>query len=191
MRLKAIQRTEPSELIVIDENYLERVQKRRDTIHNHHSDVVGCTPGGVEAVSEVYAYLLSDYLPTRYPGLFKTDEKLFHNLVTGAKFPLAVPGHAVRALEILGETVEDDIFLLKATPEGHLCTAFMCCHASGFNPSEKMGKSLKDIHGPVPHYDKIGPSMERFFSKLEVGKSAYRVNVGLFPHAATLSDHAV
>ncbi|KAG8413625.1 hypothetical protein J3458_012694 [Metarhizium acridum] len=67
-------------------------------------------------------------------------------------------------------------FLLHETPSGHLCVAFMCCFPSGFDPSEKFGNLLKDIHAPVPSYSKIGASMERFFSKLQVGKSVKRLN---------------
>ncbi|KAG8413621.1 hypothetical protein J3458_012694 [Metarhizium acridum] len=73
-------------------------------------------------------------------------------------------------------------FLLHETPSGHLCVAFMCCFPSGFDPSEKFGNLLKDIHAPVPSYSKIGASMERFFSKLQVGKSVKRLNVRLSYH---------
>lgn len=81
---------------------------------------------------------------------------------------------------VLGETVEDDIFLLvkdRARDE-HVAVAFVCCHPSGFDPAEKLGKGLAAIHGPVPSYERIGESMERFFSRLEAGKRMKRVNVG-------------
>ena len=87
-------------------------------------------------------------------------------------------------MKVIGETIEDDIFLLHQTPEGHRCVAFLCCFPSGFDPSTKLGKVLKDIHAPVPSYEKIGASMERFFSRLEVGKSVKRVNVGVWSMAA-------
>jgi hypothetical protein len=96
-------------------------------------------------------------------------------------------------LEILGETVEDDLFLLLPDGEGggdgdgdgdgdgnggaHRLVAFVCCHPSGFDPSEKLGKRLVEIHGPVPAYEKIETSMERYFKKLEVGRCVKRVNV--------------
>ena len=96
-------------------------------------------------------------------------------------------------LEILGGMVEDDLFLLLPDGDGnrdgngdgdgdgsggaHRLVAFVCCHPSGFDPSEKLGKRLVDIHGPVPGYEKIGGSMERYFKKLEVGTCVKRVNV--------------
>lgn len=101
----------------------------------------------------------------------------FKNLVTGQTFPTAVPDDPAAALRILAETVEEDMFLLVGEPEGHRAVAFQCCFPSGFDPSSKVGKLLKEIHAPVPSYDKIGPSMERFFSKIEVGKNVKRTNV--------------
>ncbi|KAI1401820.1 hypothetical protein F4819DRAFT_456807 [Hypoxylon fuscum] len=142
----------------------------------HANHALGCLTEGVEGVREAYSYLLGEYLPTRYPTIFSRDDKLFHNRVTGAALPLLAPADPIEALRSLGETVEDDCFFLRETPDGHQCTAFVCCCPSGFDPAEKMGKLLKDIHGPVPSYEKIGPSMERYFSRLEVGKSASRVN---------------
>jgi hypothetical protein len=55
----------------------------------------------------------------------------------------------------------------------------VCCFPSGFDPSLKAGKLLKEIHTPVPSYDKIGPSMERFFRKIEAGNNVKRTNVSL------------
>lgn len=69
------------------------------------------------------------------------------------------------------------MFLLHETPKGHRSVAFVCCFPAGFDPSAKLGKGLREIHGPVPSFDKIGPSMERFFAKLQVGKNVKRLNV--------------
>lgn len=143
----------------------------------HAAHTLGCIPEGVEAVREVYSYLLGDYLPARYPSLFSLDGKVFRNHVTDIRLPLDPPGDPEAALLSVSKTVEDDMFLLRETENGHQCVAFLCCFPSGFDPAEKLGKNLNAIHGPVPSYDKIGPSMERFFSRLEVGKSACRTNV--------------
>jgi hypothetical protein len=171
----------------VDRNYLDRVNLRRTLIDRHGSTVHGCLPGGVDAVREVYAYLLGKYLPTRYPTMFELSDngRIFRNLVTGREYPSSMAdssdhtttAEAAAALRIIGETVEDDMFLLRQTPDGHRTEAFMCCFPAGFDGSEKLGKLLVDVHGPVPSYDKIGASMERFFSRLEVGKSVKRVNV--------------
>ncbi|KAI1643259.1 uncharacterized protein F4817DRAFT_350593 [Daldinia loculata] len=171
----ALKSTSPSDLIIIDRNYLSRIQERRVTMTKHQNHTLGCLPSGIPAVKEAYSYLL-EYLLTRYPTLFERDEKLFRNRVTGVSLPFLPPDDPVIALRSLGETVEDDMFFLRETPNGHECVGFVCCCPSGFDPASKMGKLLKDIHEPVPSYEKIGPSMERYFSRLKVGKSVCRVN---------------
>ncbi|KAG5982127.1 hypothetical protein E4U43_006488 [Claviceps pusilla] len=180
----ALQKDTPSDLITIDRDYLHRITLRRRLISQKGSAVHDCLPRGHESVSELYAYLLHDYLPVRYPTMFRlsADASQCENLVTGRRFPLEPPPPLpAAALGALGEMVEEDIFLLHPTPDGHLCVAFVCCFPAGFDPSEKFGKLIKDIHAPVPSYDRIGPSMESFFCKLQVGKSVKRLNVNLSP----------
>lgn len=186
----ALQQDSPSRLITVDRDYLSRVTHRRQLIEQKTSTVHGCLPQGTEAVSELYSYLLRDYLPIRYPTMFAIadDGIAFHNTVTDTTFPLEPPSDPREALRALGETVEEDLFLLHETSEGHLCAAFVCCFPAHFDPSKKMGKVLQAIHGPVPSYNKIGASMERFFSRLQVGKSAKRLNVSLSRYPQTLSN---
>ncbi|KYK61688.1 hypothetical protein DCS_02831 [Drechmeria coniospora] len=174
----ALQSDSPSNLITVDKDYLDRVHLRRSLIGQHGEKVHGCLPGGVEAVRELYIYLLRRFLPARYPTMFalSRDERQLSNLVTGKTFPVSPPEDPNDALRVLGETVEEDMFLLHNTPEGHKSFAFLCCFPAGFDPSTKLGKLLRDIHSPVPSYDKIGASMERFFAKLEVGKPVKRAN---------------
>lgn len=175
----ALQNDTPSDLITIDRDYLDRVSLRRALIEKHGSGVHGCLPNGKTAVDELYTYLLRDYLPTRYPSIFRLsgNKESLKNLVTGKGLSTTPPEDPTAALRALGETVEEDLFLLHETPDGHLCVAFMCCFPSGFDPSQKSGNLLKDIHQPVPSYSKIGSSMERFFSKMRAGKPVKRLNV--------------
>ncbi|KAK5659198.1 hypothetical protein OQA88_1289 [Cercophora sp. LCS_1] len=183
----ALQNTTPSDLITMDNTYRSRVLARRATLATHPSTALGCTPQGHAPVAELYRYLLSVYLPARYPTVFslQPSSNTFVNLVTGLTAPLNAPDDPLEALKILGETVEEDLFLLLKQGEEnreHRSVAVVCCHPSGFDPSEKVGKRLAEIHGPVPGYEKIGASMERFFAKLEVGRGVKRVNWGIQTH---------
>jgi hypothetical protein len=181
----ALRNTTPGELITIDADYLERIELRRSLIASERAGVHGVVPasGGAAAVRELYAYLLGTNLPQRYPSIFTLDSGAgeTRNSITGKTFPSTVSElsdeAATAALRVLGETVEEDLFLLVQEPQGHRCVAFMCCFPSGFDPSSKLGLGLDGIHEPVPSYGKIGPSMERFFGKLEYGKPVCRMNV--------------
>lgn len=191
----AIQGSTPSDLITIDSNYLSRITARRELIASHPSTVHGAIPSGHAPVLETYTYLLGTYLPTRFPTLFtlipsssssaNPSGTLFLNKATNQTFPLhPPPSDPAAMLRILGETVEDDMFLLlqddAAQGGEHRAVAFVCCHPAGFDPSSKLGKRLAEIHGPVPAYEKIGASMERYFGRLEVGRGVKRMNVSSF-----------
>ncbi|KAH6645772.1 hypothetical protein BKA67DRAFT_582327 [Truncatella angustata] len=176
MAMSGVRTAKPADLIMIDHNYLERLEIRQETLRNHAEKTLGCLPVGTAAVQEVYSYLLDSYLPVRYPLMFMKDEKKFFNRVTNTAFPLVPPADPVEALRLMAANVEDDMFILQQEPQGHRCIAAMCTSPSGFDPSQKLGKLLKDIHAPVPAYDKIGPSMEKYFSRVEVGKNAVRNN---------------
>lgn len=180
VRSEAIQADDVSNLITIDRDYLSRVQKRRQIIRDQGRRVHGCVPSGDNAVRELYSFLMKDFLPKRYPSIFalREDGSVIHNDVTDVDLPTEwTDSDAHGALTALAETVEEDMFLLHETEDGHISDAFVCCFPSGFDPSQKLGKLLRDIHGPVPSYEKIGSSMERFFSRLEVGKNVKRMNV--------------
>lgn len=183
----ALQNSSPSELIVMDCNYKDHILDRRQLMKQHPDIVVGAIPQGKAAVKELYTYLMSDYLPKRYPTMFSLsdDGKTFRNQVMETSFPTLPPDDPIEALRTLGETIEDDVFLLHETEKGHRSVAYVCCYCSGFDPSKKLDKLLDEIHAPVPSYDKIGPSMERFFSRVKVGKNAKRVNVSLCAAATT------
>lgn len=62
------------------------------------------------------------------------------------------------------ENVEEDMFLLYQIEEGYFLDVFVCCFFLGFDLLQKLGKFFKDIYGLVFFYEKIGLSMERFFS---------------------------
>ncbi|KLU91664.1 hypothetical protein MAPG_10182 [Magnaporthiopsis poae ATCC 64411] len=176
-----IQSSTPSELIEIDCDYHEKIKYRRRILSENAATVTGSVPEGVLPARELYRFLLAEYLPARYPDIFtlQAHGAEFRNSVTQRSFPMTPPRDVLELLRILGENVEDDLFLLVETPEGHRMVSFVCCHPSGFDPSAKLGKLLKDIHEPVPAYDKIGASMERFFSKLEAGEVVKRLNWGI------------
>ncbi|EQB44242.1 hypothetical protein CGLO_17036 [Colletotrichum gloeosporioides Cg-14] len=180
----ALQSDTPSDLITIDKDYLERINLRKSLIKNHGQTVHGYIPSGQDAVQELYSYLMSEYLPTRYPTLFKLPENssIVKNQVTRDEYSVEPPIDTLAALRAVGTSVEEDIFILKPTPDGHQCVAFMCCFPSGWNPASKLGKHMNAIHTTVPAYGKIGPSMERFFTKLKVGESVKRVNWTIQTH---------
>lgn len=176
----------------MDKTYKERITLRRQLLKDHHDIVVAVKDDDYirNAVSEFYRFIMGTYLPSRFPTMFKVHhteydsgkESLLENLITGELVPtsLAKTKPVISALETLGRHVDEEfLFLLPSdeNPESYILEAYVTCYPSGFNTREKLGQQLKDIHGPVPSYkEKLEASMDRYFSKLEVGKYVKRNN---------------
>jgi hypothetical protein len=193
----------------MDRTYEERMNLRK-ILHDKYPDIaVGINnetdPDIRSAIGELYTFVLKDYLPKRYPTMFRllpakdnTKEPIIQNKVTGDTFPaiLATASQsAIRGLEILGQIVDEDFMILlpRASPESwaidgkqycqlgnlneYVLEAYTTYFPSGFDPRRKLGLPLSQIHSPVPGYkERLQRSMDRFFDKLPVGKFMMRVN---------------
>ncbi|KAJ5385998.1 hypothetical protein N7509_008539 [Penicillium cosmopolitanum] len=195
----AIENLDPSELIQMDKTYLGRISKRKAVLDQHHDVVVAVNDPPLKdpriraAVSELYTFILGTYLPTRYPTMFQLDnspkrEPTVENRVTGARWPtiLTEDMPTIRALEILTQTVDEEFLILLPDTSAleetspYVLQAYATCFPSGFNTRDKLGLRLADIHGPVPGYaEKIERSMDKFLTKIEVGRFVKRVNWGV------------
>lgn len=183
----------------MDKTYKDRLAVRMALLKSHHDIVIAVNetePPDTRiraAVGELYTFVLRTYLPTRYPTMFKLhsnarEAPVFENLVTAEKWPatLAADTPTIRALEILAQTVDEELLVLlpdlssPADQPEYRLQAYETCFPSGFNTREKLGLKLADIHGPVPGYaDRLERSMDRFFARIEVGRCVKRVNWSL------------
>ncbi|KAI2789684.1 hypothetical protein POX_d05180 [Penicillium oxalicum] len=196
MGIEAVDR---NDLILFDNTYTDRLHLRESLLLQYFTDVIGVTDESnvhiQHAVQELYNYLFASYLPTRYPAIFEVCPKeaastpaQVKNLETGHVFPMqATQSTPLRAaLRTIAQNVDEDFFILfpqqGATKDEEVYTleAYAACFPSGFQPKDKIGKRLADIHGPVPGYkEKLQRSMDRFFARLEPGRYVKRVNWGL------------
>lgn len=170
-----------NELVEVDKTYESRIHLRRQIMRDHPS-TFDHRPGSEAAVYELYEWMTTLYLPRRFPSMYKLDtgEKADHlrNLVTNESIPLR-PESARDAMHTLGCHVDTDfLILLPSAKDGVYCLeAFVTTFPSGFSTLAKLGKTLAEIHAPVPKYAaKLGKSMDRFFANLPVGKVVKRAN---------------
>lgn len=195
----------------MDKNYEDRIVYRRKIMKEHHDIVVAVHDERIRhGVGELYKFLMGTYLPSRYPSMFKVHhteyeygkEAMLENLVNGELLPTkptrATP--TMRILEILGKTLDEDfLFLLPSEnfeeDNSYILEAYMTICPAGFNPRDKLGRKLREIHDPVPGYrEKLESSMDRFFDKIEVGTYVKRANwsvtTGSELYAASGGTHA-
>ncbi|KAK3066300.1 hypothetical protein LTR53_017413 [Teratosphaeriaceae sp. CCFEE 6253] len=175
-----------SSLVEMDNTYLDRMRIRRTTMDEHRAATLQCNKVAQPAVLELYDWVVSTYLPRRFPSIHKPiatpNGPALHNLASHTDIPIR-PVSPIAALETLGEHVDTDFLILlpsstsaDGSPIYHL-EAFVTCFPAGFSTREKCGKPLATIHAPVPGYaSKLERSMDRFFAKLEVGRIVRRTN---------------
>lgn len=177
----------------MDKTYADRIVYRKRIIAENGKHVVNVNDDTRirPAVVELYMFLMGTYLPLRFPQVFKLHETeyeqgktyMLENKVTGSLFPARpTPSTPTTTLlETLGRTVDEDFLFLLPEEDSddpkYVLEAYVTVCPSGFDPAEKIGKRLAAIHTPVPGYNsKLEGSMDRFFTKIEVGKYVRRVN---------------
>ena len=158
---------------------------------SHPELVLGANDDVRPAVLEVYEWLLSLYLPTRFPLMFKvlnpmpTDDaakppSLLQSLVTGECYPLEPPQSTIEALKIMGGLIDEDMLFMLPSPDadGYSLQGYVNCFANGPSTRERFSRKLRDIHSSIPGYrEKLETGMDKWFEKLEVGAFVKRINV--------------
>lgn len=127
----ALESLEPSELILMDKTYKDRIALRTSLLQKHHDTVVAVRddrPRIRAAVDELYTFIMGTYLPGRYPTMFTFHQTVFEsgkaamleNKVTGEIWPaqLSAGAPTIRALETLAKVVDEE-FLILLPQEGH------------------------------------------------------------------------
>jgi hypothetical protein len=169
----ALESSTLSALIAMDNTFASRCSLRKSLVSTQRCEVVACNPVGRDAVRELYVWLTTVYLPTRFPSVYEKVELGegvwgLRNEVTGDVMPFQLAeGEEEEMLKLLGENVDTEFLIMlpdqhhppKENADGggetiYRLHAFINCFPSGFNTREKLGMVLDDIHAPVPGYKK-------------------------------------
>jgi dimethylamine monooxygenase subunit A len=82
--------------------------------------------------------------------------------------------------------VQEDLVLMRKSPQGWYLTAASVCFPSAWTLREKFQKPMHEIHGPVPGFNKDTRNaglIERMFDNLRVDRPVIRWNWTLFGEA--------
>lgn len=134
----------------------------------------GSLPGSEDASLEALE-LLSDYLPRRYPRIYRRTPTGM--AIEGCEHVDFAGQHPlVNASKLL----QDDFALMLEGPDGQYYLKAGSILLAGFwKLEDKLGMPLREIHtsGDVPHYqEKLQGSMDRYFSRLKVDRPIVRNN---------------
>jgi hypothetical protein len=130
--------------------------------------------------------LLADDLSTyveMLPGAERAVDEA-GTLLAGLGLPISlgdVGSTPAAKLAAIGRAVEPDLIWLEGDADrGHRVIAGAVCFPSSWALSEKLGKPMRLVHGPVPKLDEqLGRQIDAFLSKMEPGAAWTRENWSL------------
>ncbi|KKY17755.1 putative mannosyl transferase [Phaeomoniella chlamydospora] len=121
--------------------------------------------GAVELLEE-----LSDYLPARYPTLFRRTAVGIDNLWSGESFNIVERPLTEDPMQMAARLVQDDLAIMFEKPDGQYYLLAGAILLAGFwRLEDKLGMPLSEIHtsGDVPQYkEKLEKGMMNFFRRL-------------------------
>lgn len=167
----------------IDALYPVEIAQKDRLLREERAAVFAATPGSEAAQAELLAALV-EHLAAR-PD-FRLDEG---RLIRPDGAAIALESDAPLALA--GRLVQEDLCLLELPPESdaesvsgaeYRLSAASLCFPSRWLLSEKIGRPLTPIHGPVPDYDAdLARRVNRVFAALPVERPLWRANWAAAP----------
>ncbi|CAK1364249.1 hypothetical protein CB0940_12232 [Cercospora beticola] len=178
-----IQKRKREDWIRLDSGYLNRIAERKELIENKPEYTIGTGTLVNDAIEELYNEIMVDYLPKRFPDMFRVNGKICENMATKGSYPLdpsiLTPAEMLRHL---GLNVEEDFYIMCPDAEDgqFRLRGYIACFPGGFLSPARVGESVREIHQPVPGYDeKLGRSVDRYFNRMVPGDFIGRMNWSL------------
>lgn len=171
---------DPDHWLAPDENRLSQLAEKARLRVTHRDQVFAEMSFSRPAQAELLS-LLADYLPRRFPDLWRRDADAITILPSGETVPLT---SAEAPLALAAQLVQDDLLLLERGDEKTWqLTAASLCFPSSWSLGEKIGRGLDAIHDPVPGF---GPGtrpaqiMARMFDAMRPETPMIRWNWSLY-----------
>ncbi|KAI0408943.1 hypothetical protein F4802DRAFT_305320 [Xylaria palmicola] len=132
-------------------------------------------PAAIELLEE-----LTEYLPARYPSLYKCTAVGLDNLWSGESFDVVVRPLAEDPMQMCARLVQDDLAVMVERPDGQYYLLAGCIVLPGFwRLTDKFGMPLSEIHttGDVPQFrEKLERGMMNLFRRLKPEEMVGRHN---------------
>ncbi|QRV75034.1 actin-related protein 10 [Ceratobasidium sp. AG-Ba] len=196
----------PNNWIELSSSYRWYLAEKKRVIAEQGKKVIDSLPENDAACGELLECVV-DFLTTRYPGLFDRlaetrDEKELDGIyshVTEERYQWSkgCPPEGVEGLRIISRLTENDFLMARGREDGHIYFVGGLVAFPGFYLlSEKIGKSMYDVHQPVPQFNqKLLVSVERTLKRMDPNapfeRSSWEIvdDNNLFYHnIATLSE---
>lgn len=190
-RLPGVQPLDLADWLRMDEAFAAQMAARDRLIETQRSNVYAMTDVAQEAAAELLALVL-DHLGPGYTWAGDTVTR-----PDGMTIDLTADDPLITA----GRLVQEDLCLMQHGAGGeHVLTAAILCFPASWTLSEKMGRPLTAIHGPVDSYTpNMATRVQRLFDAIRPDRPLVRQNALLYAdpalyqprrEAAPRDDHA-
>lgn len=145
----------------VDAHYAEDLAHKRRLLERVPQQVLACLPAGFDGASETLRLIrahLERYFPALAPAPGTGDSDL----------------HPIAQAALL---VQEDLCVMSREAGVWRLTAASVSFPNRWDLRTKLGCSLADIHGPVPHYaSRIGKATDSLFDGLGCERPLWRLN---------------
>lgn len=124
--------------------------------------------------------LLAAHLPHRFPDLYRREGEAIRILPAGRT--VALSGSDDIPLGRAARLVQEDLILMRASPQGYRLAAGALCFPSSWSLADKFAQPMTAIHETVPGFNdgRMGPMVARIFDNLTVDRPSWRLNWSLY-----------
>ncbi|EPS44574.1 hypothetical protein H072_1437 [Dactylellina haptotyla CBS 200.50] len=181
----ALRKLEPDWWLELESTYTARLQQRRNLHEQHGKRILDSLPdtadGKLSLACREVMELVVQFLCARYPRYFSLnpEKTVLRNGILDREFVI----DEVDPLMLVFENVPEDFAIVMPDERvggRYVFMAGVICSSIGWDLGTKIGKCLGDIHGVVPDYkEKMGMSMDRYFSKMAPDKPIQRGSWGI------------
>ena len=175
----------------IDADYAAMIARKKEFMaHRKSRKIVSATRPEGRAGARELLEMMAEHLPEAYPQHFEKQGRILTNKITGDVFDLDnLPDTPIN---IAAQLVQEDLVLIHPDGRGNYRVASgALCFPSGWSLQEKLGKTIKETHKPVPGVNtNIGDMINTFLQRLSPKRQSWRINFLTFstPELSVMPD---
>jgi len=161
--------------IEIDGHYETELAEKARLVRDHRDAIYQALPDSEPFQAEFIRFLMA-HLSKHHPDRFALTDFGLRNNLTGKTVRVDEAAPLLTATRL----VQEDMTILRPSPEGFRLIAGLVAFPTRWDLSSKLGKVLRDIHDPVPGYhEKLARPMDRLFAGLTEDRLLWRANYSL------------
>lgn len=171
---------DPADWIDVDDMLPAYLREKERLAAEVPERVFVAEPGCEAAQSEVLE-LLAAHLPVRFPNVYRREDRVIE-IVPAQRWVRLSDAHRP-ALKVASDLVQEDLLIMRRDQRGWRLCAGSLSFPSSWQLSEKFGKVMHEIHGPVPGFGTgthNASLIQRMFDKLRPEQPFIRWNWGLY-----------